>query len=134
MSHPVPIQLHLLGTFSIKVNGTTPALRRKTRALLAYLVATGRPCARQSMVNLFCQEANAPNRALAVLLSRIRQQLGRSALLSDGEMVQLNPAEAAVDVTQFVAILKENLAEQTDALPYAQLLDASDASSGNPLR
>lgn len=115
MSQTAPIQLHLLGTFSLTVEGNTPTLRRKTRALLAYLATTGQPHARQALVNLFCQEAKAPNRALAVLLSRVRQKLGSSALLSEGERVQLNLAQVAVDVTQFVGILEGNLAQQTVA-------------------
>ncbi len=115
MSQTAPIQLHLLGTFSLIVEGNTPTLRRKTRALLAYLATTGQPHARQALVNLFCQEAKAPNRALAVLLSRVRQKLGSSALLSEGERVQLNLAQVAVDVTQFVGILEGNLAQQTVA-------------------
>lgn len=108
----MPVQLQLLGTFSLKVNGSVPALRRKTRALVAYLATTARPRSRQTMMNLFCQEAQAPNRVLAVLLSRVRQQLGSSALLSDGETVQLNLAHVAVDIAQFEAILDGNLAEQ----------------------
>jgi len=45
------ISLCLLGSFEVRTSDrvTNPALDRKTRAILAYLAATGRPHSRQSL-------------------------------------------------------------------------------------
>ncbi len=109
----IPIQLQLLGTFSLKVNGATPVLRRKTRALIAFLATVGQPQPRRKLMMLFCPEANAPSRALAVLLSRVRKQLGREILHTDGEMIRLDFDTATVDVAQFLAILEDAQNEPT---------------------
>ena len=115
MSQREPIQLQLLGPFTLTVAGAAPPLRRKSRALLAYLATTGQAQTRRSLMSLFCQEANAPKRALAVLLSRIRQQLGPTVLLTDGEMVELDLTQMGVDVALFLSTLEGALAQQTVA-------------------
>ena len=107
MSQPAPVSLQLLGSFLATVNGQTATLRRKTRALVAYLATMQQPQTRHQLMTLFCQEANAPSRALAVLLSRVRKQLGAESLFTDGEVVQLNFEWVAVDVAQYLAILAD---------------------------
>ncbi|MBK7895270.1 MAG: tetratricopeptide repeat protein [Anaerolineaceae bacterium] len=107
MSQSAHVSLQLLGSFSAIVNGQAVPLRRKTRALVAYLATMEQPQTRRHLMALFCQEANAPSRALAVLLSRVRKQLGQSILLTSGEMVQLNFAAVSIDLTQFLTILEE---------------------------
>ena len=88
-------------------------LRRKTRAMIAFLATMGQPQTRRKLMTLFCQEANAPSRALAVLLSRVRKQLGQETLPTDGELIQLNYDAMTVDVTQFLAILEDAQNEPT---------------------
>ncbi|MCP5097689.1 MAG: AAA family ATPase [Chloroflexi bacterium] len=113
MSNRQPIQLHLLGSFSITSDKQVLSLRRKTRALLAFLAVTWQAHSRRRLMDLFCQEANAPARALAVLLSRIRKQLGTDILLTDKDTIQLNRALIGVDLTAFQAELTGDLAEKS---------------------
>ena len=108
MSHPTPVSLQILGSFSATRNGQIVTLRRKTRALVAYLATIQQPQTRRKLMLLFCQEANSPSRALAVLLSRVRKQLGQAVLHTDGEMVQLDVTAVSVDLVQFLAILEED--------------------------
>lgn len=115
MTDTEPIQLRLLGPFAIEADGSVSSLRRKTRALVAYLATTGQAHPRRALMNLFCQEAKAPGRALAVLLSRIRKQLGDNTLFTDGDVVQLNFEQVAVDVTPFLEVLDGNLSGRTVA-------------------
>ncbi|MEZ4590658.1 MAG: AAA family ATPase [Chloroflexota bacterium] len=107
MSQSGHISLQLLGSFSATVDGQAAMLRRKTRALVAYLATMGQPQTRRKLMALFCQEANAPSRALAVLLSRVRKQLGAAVLHTEGEMVALNFAAVTVDVAHFLAVLED---------------------------
>ncbi|MEZ4595058.1 MAG: tetratricopeptide repeat protein, partial [Chloroflexota bacterium] len=107
MSQSGHISLQLLGSFSAIVDGQAAVLRRKTRALVAYLATMGQPQTRRKLMALFCQEANAPSRALAVLLSRVRKQLGAAVLHTQGELVELNFAAVTVDVAHFLAVLED---------------------------
>ncbi|MBX0327491.1 AAA family ATPase [Oscillochloris sp. ZM17-4] len=117
MCAPQPLRLHLLGAFRIAPEQPAPALRRKDRALLAYLAITGKAQPRRALMDLFCQGANAPARALAVLLSRIRTQLGAAALLGDDESVRIDEGLVWVDVAAFQGALGGDVASR----PIAQL-------------
>lgn len=104
-------EIRLLGPFQV-IEGETavPSPRRKTRALLAYLAATGRAHTRTTLADLFCQEAQNPGRVLRLLLSRIRRQLHPDLLLIEGETVQFDHAAAWVDHAAFVRVLDGDLA------------------------
>lgn len=117
---PMSWSLALLGPF-VKtsvgqqnvVNGTlstSTGLRRKERALLAYLVATGQSHYRQTLAGMFCREADVPMRALRLLLSRIRRHLGADAILTLQDTVQFNKHAGWVDCLEFGLILEGNLA------------------------
>ncbi|KAA3664637.1 MAG: hypothetical protein DWQ04_04720, partial [Chloroflexi bacterium] len=109
MSNPQPIQLHLLGSFSITSDKKVLSLRRKTRALLAFLAVTGQAHSRQALMDMFFQGANAPARALAVLLSRIRKQVGAHVLHTNGGTVRLNFDVVWVDVVAFRRVLDRDV-------------------------
>src|SRR5262249_27621312 len=97
----------LLGSFELRANDRNihPALDRKTRAILAYLVATGRPHSRQSLYSLFCQEALDPAGTLRWHLSRLRRQLNPAIITATRETIQFNPEAAWVDCNIFQAVL-----------------------------
>lgn len=111
------LTLHLLGPFQLKqgLEESVVTLRRKTRALLAYLIATKQPHTRQSLTDLFCQEAKSPARALSVLLTRIRQQVGTAVLRTAEEMVQVSLTEMWVDYDQLQQQLSGDLARHSTA-------------------
>ncbi|MCI0396417.1 MAG: AAA family ATPase, partial [Chloroflexi bacterium] len=106
--------IYLLGPFDLQVDGRSgPPLRRKTRALLAYLAATPQTHHRPALAQLFCAEADAPVRALRLLLSRVRSQLGPEAILAEGDTVRLNHQAGRVDSCLFEQLLAGDLAGQS---------------------
>jgi DNA-binding SARP family transcriptional activator len=80
----------LLGSLEIELASGAPALRRKSRALLAYLAATGRPYRRRTLMDMFCQEAGDPAGALRWHLSWLRRQLDPEALLQTEDAICFN--------------------------------------------
>ncbi|MFZ0545646.1 MAG: tetratricopeptide repeat protein [Candidatus Promineifilaceae bacterium] len=93
-------QLRLLGSFQV---GEPPGitLRRKNRAILAYLALSSRPLGRFQLAALFCQSAADPAHTLRLSLSRLRGKLGKNALLFEGETVQFNRDCFQTDVYPF---------------------------------
>ena len=101
------ISLCLLGSFELRANDRdiNPALDRKTRAILAYLAATGHPHSRQSLFSLFCQETLDPAGTLRWHLSRIRRQINPAIITATKETIQFNRQAAWVDCDIFQAAL-----------------------------
>lgn len=131
MNAAQPLRLHLLGPFTIAP--AQPGLRRKDRALLAYLAITRRAQPRRALMSMFFQQANAPARALAVLLSRIRKQLGATALLGD-DLIRLNDDLVWVDVTAFEQALDRDVDGcAVDRLDAAVALYKADLLDGMAL-
>src|SRR5215510_3928668 len=118
------ISLRLLGAFELRANHRTshPALDRKTRAILAYLAATGHPHSRQSLYSLFCQEALDPAGTLRWHLSRIRRQLSPEIILAAKETVQFNRQAAWIDCYSFINALDRHSIE-ADLEALAGVLD-----------
>ena len=109
---------HLLGTFQLSraVAADEPVvLRRKTRALLAYLATADQSHTRQTLMDLFCLDAMSPSRALSVLLSRIRHHLGKAAIITHGSSIQLNRQLAGVDYAVFQQQLSGDLSQKSVA-------------------
>jgi DNA-binding SARP family transcriptional activator len=102
-----PISLCLLGSFDVRVSdrNSNPALNRKTRAILAYLAATGHPHSRQSLYSLFCQEALDPAGTLRWHLSRMRRHLSPEIIVVAKETIQFNRQAAWVDCNIFQTTL-----------------------------
>ena len=109
------LELHLLGTSSIRVNGRVVSFRtRRALALLAYLVLEG-PQARESLMALLWPEASESNARLSLrsALTHLREGLGEaaSALRANRDVVQLEldgplrvdvlELEAAAQLVQF---------------------------------
>jgi DNA-binding SARP family transcriptional activator len=93
----------VLGELIVLHDGRPAALRRKSRALLAYLAVTGCLHQRSWLAALFCQGAGDPAAALRLLLSRIRGQLGAGVLRTPGQQVGLNLEVCWVDLPRFEA-------------------------------
>lgn len=94
------LSVHLLG--AVQIQRGAPAagapLRRKTKALLAYLIATRKAHTRGYLSDLFCQESDDPARALRWHLSALRRQLGPEAIQANAETVQINTQALWTDV------------------------------------
>jgi len=98
------VELRLLGPFQID-GKPGKALRRKERAILAYLALSSRPLSRYELANFFCQVAADPGRTLRLGLSRLRRTLGQGVLLTQDETVRLNPECIWADFQPFQALL-----------------------------
>lgn len=100
------LQLRLLGSFQVGEKPGIP-LRRKNRAILAYLALSPVPLGRHELANLFCQSAVDPSHTLRLSLSRLRRALGEAALLSEGETIRFNQEYFQTDVAAFQRFVEE---------------------------
>ena len=111
MVHREPLQLLLLGKFSLK-RGVQPigSLPKKAQALLAYLALhRGRSFARERLATLLWGHSGSEQarRSLRQCLMSVRSALDASAdevLIADGDQVMLSIRDCIeVDVTRFTA-------------------------------
>lgn len=93
------LDIRLLGQPEIRRDGDKLSFprSRKTLALLAYLIVTGRPQSRQHLIDLLWQTPDDPRAALRWSLSRLRPLLEES-LKSDRRQVSFDSAETEIDV------------------------------------
>src|SRR5689334_4888278 len=101
MAKPPAPTLRLLGPMTVTRGDEAVDLPRsqKTRALLAYLVVTGRPHSRERLSSIFWDVTDDPRGALRWSLSKLRalDDEGVSRVRSDRESVSFDPAGAFVD-------------------------------------
>lgn len=111
--------LHFLFFGSIEIwRGSEPVvLRRKVRALLAFLAATGRLHSRSTLADIFCSAAADPAAALRMLLTRLRRQLGSEILVTEDDRVGFARSIASIDLYEFERLLAGN----TEQLTFEQL-------------
>ncbi|MAU00389.1 MAG: hypothetical protein CL608_24875 [Anaerolineaceae bacterium] len=117
--------LSLLGPFEIRSvahTETQTTLNRKTRAILAYLAATGEPHTRRALAELFCQSTNDPAGSLRWHLSRIRRDLDEEILDISSQEVVFDTAVAHTDLTTFQQTFTNPQQQPTDALATAVAL------------
>jgi len=107
-----PLSLRVLGELELWRGATRVELpqSKKTRALLAYLVVSGRPQRRDRLCNLLWDVADDPRAALRWSMSKLRplvDEPGTPRLETSGALVQFAPAGARVDLFA----VREQLAE-----------------------
>lgn len=124
------LEINLLGALEVVRDGRRVSLppSKKTRALLAYLVATPRAHRRERLCSLLW-DAVDPRSALRWSLSRIRplvNQPGVERIVADRESVQFVPAGAAVDVLDIARATRGGL----DAVDTATLQALGDRFRG----
>jgi DNA-binding SARP family transcriptional activator len=121
----VPLEIRLLGKLDLVRDGRSLALppSKKTRALLAYLVATGRPQARAHLCELLWEGPDDPRAALRWSLTKIRPLLDDAGVLrlaTDSERAWFNRAGARVDLADLrTAIGADVTVVATDELTRA---------------
>lgn len=93
--------LRLLGRFELQVGHEVPNLRRKTRALLAYLVAAQGVHSRQFLSELFFPETQDPLGALRWQLSQLRGAITADLLTIDRDTVGFNHLNTWIDCLDF---------------------------------
>jgi pimeloyl-ACP methyl ester carboxylesterase/DNA-binding SARP family transcriptional activator len=108
------MQLRLLGPMTVISGGELVQLpaSRKTRALLGYLAAEGKPVRRDRLCHLFWEIPDDPKGALRWSLSKLRGLFG-DAIVADRETAALDSTDLDID---FIALRKAaaNLASHTD--------------------
>ena len=92
MTNRPDLQIHLLGDLKLLSRGRALVLppSKKTRALLAFLVATGRPHLRESLCDLLWEGPDDPRGALRWSLAKLRPLLDgerTTRLVTDRERV-----------------------------------------------
>jgi DNA-binding SARP family transcriptional activator/tetratricopeptide (TPR) repeat protein len=107
-----PLELRLLGEFQMLSHGREIRLpaSRKTRALLAYLVATGRPHRREWLCDLLWEGPDDPRAELRWSLTKLRPLLdteGPTRLKTDRSRVAFEPRHVAVDLTAVRELLAD---------------------------
>lgn len=127
------LSFRLLGELRVKHAGVRLELppSRKTRALLAYLLVTGREHRRERLCSLFWDVADDPRGALRWSLSKLRalvDQPDQRRIVATREQVVLQTSGAAVDLHGLRAALPGR--KNVEAAPSALLEHWAGAYSG----
>jgi DNA-binding SARP family transcriptional activator/pimeloyl-ACP methyl ester carboxylesterase len=128
------LSIRVLGEFQI-LKGTTEQdlpKSRKTRALLAYLIISGRRHRRDRLCDLFWDLPDDPRGSLRWSLSRLRslvEEPGHERIIADREYVSFDPQGADVDLLE----IRKELAGGADALSTRRLLDLAGQFRGELL-
>jgi DNA-binding SARP family transcriptional activator/RecA/RadA recombinase len=113
------LHIRLLGELEVSRDGRALSLppSKKARALLAYLVVTGRSHSRERLCDLLWDVTDDPRAALRWCLSKLRPVVdaGRTRLDASRTHVALDLADVTVDVLELKGI------DRLETLPTAQL-------------
>jgi DNA-binding SARP family transcriptional activator len=135
----VALEIRLLGEIAVMRDGSPVALpaSKKTRALLAYLAASGRPQPRERLCTLLWGGPDDPRAALRWSLTKLRaivDEPGVMRLRTDRERVELVAAGAAIDVATLRAAVPGGAAgvarASTEALSAVAPLVAGEPFEG----
>ncbi|MEM8616481.1 MAG: alpha/beta fold hydrolase [Pseudomonadota bacterium] len=112
---PDRFDVQLFGDFQVSHRGTEIDLpnSKKTRALLAYLIVTGRPQRRERLCELFWETSNDPKGALRWSLSQINRfgdAEGAGLIEADRERVAAPLGTIMTDLTAFELALEQSSA------------------------
>jgi DNA-binding SARP family transcriptional activator/tetratricopeptide (TPR) repeat protein len=119
------LAIGLLGELELRVGGRVLALpaSKKSRALLGYLVATGRPHLRERLCDLLFQGPDDPRAALRWSLTKIRALLDAGSvtrLAADRERVAFEATGIACDLVDVRSLLAKGVeATETEVLRAA---------------
>ena len=118
------IEISLLGHLRVSVAGREASLpaSRKARALLAFLVATGRPHRRERLCELFWNLPDDPKASLRWALSKLRKVTDFSEeihIVADRERVFFDAQGVRVDIQEIRAAL-----EPAEESPSLAMLEA----------
>ncbi len=118
---PPSLEIRLFGPLTVVREGGVVGLpaSRKTRALLAYLVATGRQHTRHRLAKLLWDDPADPRASLRWSLWKLRRVLADDVgerLVSDRERVEFRAAGVRVDLLELRAAVAPNVARAPTAL------------------
>src|SRR5215813_313704 len=131
------VEVRVLGELEIWKDGASQSLpaSRKTRALLGYLVVTGRPQLRERLCELFWDGPDDPRAALRWSLHKLRPLVDDAAqrLVADREHVGFVAGDAVIDLARARAV-GDPATASLDALRAAAALFRGDLLDGIELR
>jgi len=138
------MQLRLLGPMALIADGEALPLpaSRKTRALLGYLAAEGKPVRRERLTHLFWEVPDDPKGALRWSLSKLRALL-HDAIVADRETAALDPAGLSIDFAELKDTAANLAATPTETLerlcasapgPFMEDLDVPGCDDFNAWR
>jgi len=107
------IEIRLVGMLGVR--GYILPASRKSRALLAYLVLTGRPHSREHLCDLLWDSPDDPRAALRWSLTKLRAVIGTERIKCDGDGIEFVAADAQVDVATIRRLAAGTLDEQRRA-------------------
>lgn len=112
------LEIHVLGDLKLVNRGRILTLppSKKTRALLAYLIATGRPHSRERLCDLLWEGPDDPRGALRWSLTKLRQLFDgddTAGLVTDRERVAFASQGADVDITRLAALTSNGVSNAT---------------------
>ena len=131
MSEPIELSVRLLGEIEVVRGGERLLLppSRKVRALLAYLVATGRPHGRSRLCSIFWDVPDDPRGALRSTLSKLRAVVdspGRPRIVAERDSIRIDVSDVEVDIVT----VRRALASGVDAVSTQALETAAAAFHG----
>jgi pimeloyl-ACP methyl ester carboxylesterase/DNA-binding SARP family transcriptional activator len=116
---------------------------RKTRALLGYLAAEGKPIRRDRLTHLFWEVPDDPRGALRWSLSKLRGLLGEEAIVADRETAAINASILDIDFARLRDLVTNARDAPTEALeafcaasaaPFLEDLDLPNCDDFNAWR
>ena len=107
------LEISLLGELRVVARGAEVALpaSRKARALLAFLVATGRPHRRERLCELFWDQPDDPKAALRWALSKLRDVVDapdHPRIVADRERVHIDVDGVEIDIRTIYQALRQH--------------------------
>ncbi|MGF1469008.1 MAG: AAA family ATPase [Sandaracinaceae bacterium] len=135
MARKETLSIRLFGDMSVVRGGVEVRLpqSKKTRALLAYLILTGRPQRRARLCSLLWDVADDPRGALRWSLSKLRplvNQPGHTRIQSEGDHVRFAAEGVDVDILRVREVLRRDMA----TLDTATLREVADLHRGELLQ
>ncbi|MCB9458493.1 MAG: tetratricopeptide repeat protein [Anaerolineaceae bacterium] len=128
--------IYLLGNLQFKSDDGTLLdvdIRRKTRALLAYVCLAEKAVSREQLSNLFCRNARDPMGSLRWHISRIRRNFHDQALYVSDDDVYVNLSVLTVDASTFLKALASSKQSSTDELENTLKLYRGEVLAGYSL-
>ena len=135
------VEIRLIGELEVLRAGSAVALpaSKKSRALLAYLVATGRPALRDRLCELLWDGPDDPRAALRWSLTKLRPLLDGddvARLVADRDRIEFQPNGAVIDLQEVrsltapgVGAMTTDALRRTAALIRGELLDGLDLAN-----
>jgi len=110
------LEVRVLGELEVIREGTPVTLprSRKTRALLAYLAATGRPQRREHLCSLLWEDTDDPQGNLRWSLTKLRSVIDdrkRKRLVANERLVELDSSDIEIDAFVAKPVRPEGLAD-----------------------